>query len=40
MYIQDDLKECLKLQFRDITYKVIESQTDGQGGSKLFLHKI
>lgn len=22
MYIQDDLKECLKLQFRDITYKV------------------
>lgn len=26
MYIQDDLKECLKLQFRDITYKVNEKK--------------
>lgn len=26
MYIQDDLKECLKLQFRDITYKVNEEK--------------
>lgn len=26
MYIQDDLKECLKLQFRDITYKVNEGK--------------
>lgn len=26
MYIQEDLKECLKLQFRDITYKVNEEK--------------
>ena len=26
MYIQDDLKKCLKLQFRDITYKVNEKK--------------
>ncbi len=26
MYIQDDLKECLKLQYRDITYKVNEEK--------------
>lgn len=26
MYIRDDLKECLKLQFRDITYKVNEEK--------------
>lgn len=26
MYIQDDLKECLKLQYRDITYKVNEKK--------------
>lgn len=26
MYIQDNLKECLKLQFRDITYKVNEKK--------------
>ena len=26
MYIQDNLKECLKLQFRDITYKVNEEK--------------
>ena len=26
MYIQDDLKKCLKLQFRDITYKVNEEK--------------
>lgn len=26
MYIQDDLKECLKLQFRYITYKVNEKK--------------
>ena len=26
MYIQDDLKECLKLQFRGITYKVNEKK--------------
>ena len=26
MYIQEDLKECLKLQFRDITYKVNEKK--------------
>lgn len=26
MYIQDDLKECFKLQFRDITYKVNEEK--------------
>lgn len=26
MYIRDDLKECLKLQFRDITYKVNEKK--------------
>ena len=26
MYIQDDLKECLKLQLRDITYKVNEKK--------------
>lgn len=26
MYIQDYLKECLKLQFRDITYKVNEEK--------------
>ena len=26
MYIQDDLKECLKLQFRDIAYKVNEEK--------------
>lgn len=26
MYIQDDLKECLKLQFRDITYKINEKK--------------
>ena len=27
MYIQEDLKECLKLQFRDITYKVNEKKS-------------
>lgn len=26
MYIQDDLKECLKLQYRGITYKVNEEK--------------
>lgn len=26
MYIREDLKECLKLQFRDITYKVNEEK--------------
>ena len=26
MYIRDDLKECLKLQFRGITYKVNEKK--------------
>lgn len=26
MYIREDLKECLKLQFRDITYKVNEKK--------------
>lgn len=26
MYIQDNLKKCLKLQFRDITYKVNEKK--------------
>lgn len=26
MYIQDDLKKCLKLQFRDIIYKVNEEK--------------
>lgn len=26
MYIQEDLKKCLKLQFRDITYKVNEKK--------------
>lgn len=26
MYIQEDLKECLKLQFRGITYKVNEEK--------------
>lgn len=26
MYIQDDLKECLKLQYRGITYKVNEKK--------------
>lgn len=26
MYIQDDLKKCLKLQYRDITYKVNEKK--------------
>lgn len=26
MYIQDNFKECLKLQYRDITYKVNEEK--------------